>query len=140
MTITSTVQVLEDGPRNLVVRLSSTIPSGNAELFVEKIEVTTLSKWSNQTCDALSLLELRSSTVNASFTLWWEAALPANNARIWGFPMDFSDHQKFRKFGGIQNSATGGTGCVLLTTENWGDPQLDGSYDITLWFRKKYPR
>jgi hypothetical protein len=139
MTITSTVQILEDGPRNLVVRLSATIPAGNAENFVEKVEVTTLSNWQSRACNKLSLLELRSSTVNASFTLWWEALLPANNLRVWGFPMNLSDHQKFRKFGGIQNNATGGTGCVLLSTENWGDPQFDGSYDITLWFRKKYP-
>ena len=138
MTITSAIQVLEDGPRNLVVRLSATLQAGDAETLVEKIDVASLSQWRGQACTRLSLLEIRSSTINASFNLVWEAASPANNAVIWRFPMNFSDHQKFRKFGGIQNNATGGTGSVLLSTENWGDPQLDGGYDMTLWFRKKY--
>lgn len=138
MTITSAIKVLEDGPRNLVVHLSATFQAGDAETLVEKIDVSTLSSWQGRACSRLSLMELRSSTINASFTLVWEAASPANNAVAWRFPMNFSDHQKFHKFGGIQNNATAPTGSVLLSTENWGDPQLDGGYDMTLWLRKKY--
>jgi hypothetical protein len=138
MTITSAIQVLEDGPRNYVVRLSATLQAGDAETLAEKIVASALSNWQGRPCTHLSLLELRSSTVNASFNLVWEAASPANNAVLWRFPMNFSDHQKFKKFGGIQNNATGFNGNVAVTTENWGDPQLDGGYEMTLWFRKKY--
>jgi len=138
MAVIARTQVLEDGPRNYVVRLSASLQAGDAETFVKKIDVSALPKQQGRACRALSLLKLDSSTVNASFALLWEAVSPANNTTLWRFPMNFSDKQSFVKIGGIQNNATGLTGNVLLSTENWGDPQLDGSYDITLWFRKKY--
>lgn len=139
MTIQAVTQVLEDGPRNYVVRLTATLQAGDAETFVEKIDIADVGKSSNgASATRLSLMELRASTINASFSLHWEAADPADRAHLWAFPANLSDHQKFKKFGGIQNNAVGYTGSVLLSTADWNDPELDGSYDITLWFRKKY--
>jgi hypothetical protein len=138
MTITSATQVLEDGPRNFVVRLSASLQAGDAEILTEKVGVAALSQWQYRECTSLSLLQLQASTVNASFNLIWEAADQTDNQVLWRFPMNFANKQNFRKFGGIQNNAIGKTGNVLLITENWGDPQLDGGYEIVLWFRKKY--
>lgn len=138
MTITSAIQTLEDGPRDYVVRLSATLQAGDAEILSEKVSVTALSQWQYRECTSLSLLQIQASTVNASFNLIWESADQSKNQVLWRFPMNFSNKQNFRKFGGIQNNAVGKTGNVLLVTENWGDPQLDGGYEIVLWFRKKY--
>lgn len=138
MPVISNVQVLEDSHRNFVVHLSASITAGGAEVAVKKVDVSTMAKPANgQFVIELSLMELRASTINASLSLICEGANPSGNATLWSFPANFSFHRKFSDFGGIQNTAAAPTGNVLLTTENWGDPQLDGGYDITLWFRKK---
>ena len=143
MTVTSQIQTIEDGPRNYVVRLAAEITGGDQEYFVEKIDIEgnvlstppapltpTGPKVTN-----LSLEGFQASTVNLGVKLYWEGT---PNLLLWSWPPNFVGRHTFRDAGAIKNLATLKTGCVLLTTENLADPQLDGSYSLTLWFRKRH--
>jgi hypothetical protein len=133
MAITVSTQVIEDGPRNYVVLLSGEISGGEQELFVNKIDVSTLTALPGGNAPTRLALEgFQGSTIGIPVRLYW-AGTP--NKLIWGFPANFSETNKFRCAGPIKNDATSYTGDVLLST----DPaEADGSYSLTLFFKKKY--
>lgn len=133
MAITVSTQVIEDGPRNYVVRLSGEISGGEQESFVNKVDVSTLTALPGGNApNRLALEGFQGSTINIPVRLYW-AGTP--NKLVWGFPANFSETNKFRCVGGIKNDATDYTGDVLLST----DPATeDGSYSLTLFFKKKY--
>ena len=149
MAVTSQIQLIEDGPRNYVIRLAAEITGGDQEYFAEKIDIEgdVLSTppaplpFDGRKCTNLSLEGFQASTVNLAVRLYWEGT---PNLLVWTWPPNFSGRSSFRDAGAIKNLTSPRTGCVLLTTENYtGDltpsgVQLDGSYSITLWFKKRY--
>ena len=146
MTVTATVQKLVDGPHNLVVRLTGTLQTGDVEIGVEKI-ATDLGSISSdapgpqaQKTVSLQLLRSAFTTNNYTVTLYWEGVTNGaqTNTVLDVYPPNFTGTRDHRAYGGVSNNASGRTGCVWLTADQQADPLLDGFYDVTLWFRKKY--
>jgi hypothetical protein len=143
MTVTSQIQVIEDGPRNYVIRLAAEISGGDSEYFAEKIDIEgdvlgtppSALVVGGPKCTGLSLEGWQASTVNVSVKIYWEGT---PNLLLWSWPANFVGRQTFRDVGSIKNTATAKTGCILLTTDNYTDPVLDGSYALTLWWKKRY--
>jgi hypothetical protein len=128
-------KVLNDGPRNYVVRLVGYVSAGDAESLIKKVDITTLSAWSWQVPSNLILLREEFQTSNVDVSIYWEGT---PNSMISVYPAGRSDTFDHMRYGGVVNNAVLPTGNVLLSTENFTDPALDGSYAITLWFRKLY--
>jgi hypothetical protein len=138
MSITPIVQVLQNGPRNYAVRLACELTGGDTEYQVEKIALPFAASTQNDNlppCTDLLLEGFLAATTNIWVCLFWEG-VPSST--LWSFPPNHADTQKFRNIGGIKNNATRPSGCVLLSADTYTDPQLDGRYDITLWFKKRY--
>lgn len=138
MSITPIVQVIENGPVNYVVHLACELTGGDTESAVDKIVVSTLptlSYYNTKPVLLLALKRFRATTTNIAVRLLW-AGTP--NATLWSFPANYSGTHNFELTGPIQNNATLPTGDVLLSTDNYTDPALDGRYDLMLWFKKIY--
>ena len=138
MTITPITQVIQNGPRNYVVHLSCELTGGDTEYQVKKIALPFAASTQNDNlpaCTNLSLEGFQGSTTNIWVRLFWEGV---PNVTLWSFPPGFAAIQKFLCIGGVKNNATTPSGCVLLSADTYTDPLLDGRYDLTLWFKKRY--
>lgn len=133
---TTTITVLEDGPRNAVIKLTGDLASGDFETDALKIDISTLcaapdgSKPTN-----LSIMGIIFSTTNIEVMLQWEGS---GNPMFYVCPAYFSHHVNFRSFGGVINDAPARTGNILLTTKTRTVPSVDAQYVITLWLKKRY--
>ena len=135
MSITPIVQVIEDGPRNFIVRLACELTGGSTESAVTKITLPMAAAYNLGPVTSLALEGFQGATTNIAVRLLWEGT---PNSTIWEWPANFAGRTTFRDAGPIKNNATLATGCVLLSAENYSDPILDGRYDLTLWFKKRY--
>lgn len=121
-------QVLHDGPRNYVVRLSS-VSDGTGESGVVKIDPTQL----YGAPVSLALDKLRYTTVGMSVQMHWEADTPD---LLWAMPADETNELDFCRFGGLQNpKTTGWTGKITLSTIGHSN---NDAYNVVLQFHKKY--
>lgn len=112
-------QVLRDGYRNFVIRLSgeATVGTDTDQTPLVLVDVTTLSP----PCDALRVDRVKFSLPNGSpldISLWWQAT---TNQQFWG--MSGGDDNDFWNFGGLTNNAApGATGNIM-----WGATGLTGN-------------
>jgi hypothetical protein len=135
MAITSTT-ILEDGPRNAVIRLTADLFSGDYETDALKVDVSSLSPDpSGLVTTNVSLQELMFSTTNVEVNLQWEGK---DNPIMYTLPAYFSHKVNFKHFGGLFNDTPGKTGNILLTTKTRTVPSLDAQYVIVLWLKKRY--
>jgi hypothetical protein len=135
---TTSIQVLDDGPRNYVVHLTGYVGGGDAETLATKVNISQLSE--NNRYDIprrLTLIQERFSTYNIDVQLYWEGT---PNELLSVYPANRSDTINHERYGGsgIIDDTTAATGNVLLSVENYNDPPIDGKYAITLWFKKEY--
>lgn len=121
----ATVQVLEDGPRNLVIK----VDGAGSDSLTKIVDVATLSQiYPSTPCTKVKLLRLWFQLASAGTAdLFWEAT--ANLAMLHLFGSNDAD-MDFRDFMGLPNNAGAGkTGNVLLTTSA-------NAYSLVLHFRK----
>jgi hypothetical protein len=138
MADTVTSQIINDGPKNYVVRLLN-LSDGTGENNVKKVDISTVTFPLNASNKHLILLKYNFSTFNMGVILKWEASVPT---QMMFFPPNWTDEHDYTDHGGIPNDGgTGKTGSVLLSTlgVDGGTSTINGArYDITLWFRKHW--
>ncbi len=113
------MQVLRDGPRNFVVRVTGEIDLTVATpIDIPVTQLTTVATMSPP-CKALRVDRVKFSQPNSSnldVQLWWQAT---TNELFWG--MSGGDDNEFSNFGGLTNNATpGATGDILFSTTGVG--------------------
>lgn len=112
MAITYNSQVLRDGYRNFVIRLTGECVTGDPDQVpLVLVDVTTL----NPPCTALRVDRVKFSLPHGSpldVQLWWQAT---TNVLFWG--MAGGDDNEFWNFGGLTNNAApGATGNIMWGT------------------------
>jgi hypothetical protein len=134
---TTTTTVLNDGPRNAVIKLTANLDPSDYENEVVKVDVSTLSPNPGDGAQAtnVSVLGIMFSTTNVEVELQWEGQ---GNPIFYTLPSYFAHKVSFKEVGGITNDAPSRTGNILLTTKTRTVPSLDAQYVITLWLKKKY--
>lgn len=127
MADTVSTQVLNDGERNLVVKLTS-IGDGTGESAVTKINMI------NHDCDRVSILELEYEIKGQDVQLLWEGT---PNKMIAVLSGDTGANELcWKKVGGLVNDANNSNGNILLTTV--GASGAGDFYTITMHLKKKY--
>lgn len=126
MTETVTTQILHDGVRNVIVKLTS-VSDGVAETNVMKVNIADLVP----SCERLRVDEIEYDIYAAKVILAWEGTPNVTIAVLGGGQgeMDFCDT------GGLNMTGAGGTGNILLSTVTVGSAY---SYTIILKLRKKF--
>ena len=126
-TVTSTV--LENGPKNYVIKLTN-ISDTTGEAAVSKIDKSTLVNANGVEPDTLKLMCAEYSIQGFSAVqILWDHTADTTAAILSGDgSMDWS------WCGGVKDAGTGGLGDVLLTT--LGTAVANDTYDITLKFKK----
>lgn len=124
MADTVTTQVLNNGERNLIIKLTND-SDGTGETGVTKVDVSAYN------ADLVSLLKVEYDIRGMGVALKWDADTDEDIVLL-------SEGQgclDFTMSGGVKNDATGANGDILLTTtgQSPGD-----SYSITLHLKKKY--
>ncbi len=120
MSVSSTVQKLEYGPRNVSFHLTGLGDGLGNETLVKKIDSQQLLPVS---------LKLRFERISGNVEygvviLYWDAPIPVRLAVLSGqFNLDFN------RIGGLTNNAANPTGSVLLSTLGF---ELNSTYDILL--------
>ena len=111
MANTVLTQVLNDGPKNAVLKVYLASDGSSGELTDQVVvDVSALSGAPAK----VSLVGLTATTTGCSFVLEWDATA---DVPILGFPADSEDSFCFEKFGGLpNNSGAGRTGDVVLST------------------------
>jgi hypothetical protein len=132
----TSINVLEDGPRNFVVQLTGDIGTNEAETDALKVDVSLLSpNPQGEACTNVSIQKIDSNTTGTEVQLRWEGS---GNPLAAVIPSDFSGRHDYMSIGGIVNKAAGRTGNILLSTISRVYPSTDTQYDITLWLKKRY--
>lgn len=112
MAFTSNTQIMRDGYRNFVIRLTGTCAPGDADQVPTRlVDISTL----NPPCTALRVDRVKYSLPHGSpldVQLWWEAT---TNELFWG--VSGGDDDDFWNFGGLTNNAApGATGNIMWGT------------------------
>jgi hypothetical protein len=120
----ATVQVIEDGFRNYIIKVNGAAAEAAALL----VDVSTL----NPPCDTVALLEIQYDIAPASTVeLLWDAT---SDVSMGTFSEGPGQTMCFKSFGGIPNNAGAGkTGDVLITKVG------TTAYTMVLWFEKDNP-
>ena len=122
------VKLLVDGPRTVVVQLTS-VSDGTGESAVVKIDPSTLTG----APISLAVDKIAYTTVGMSVQMHWQADTPD---QLWSLPADDTNELCFRAMGGLQNpKSTGWTGDITLTTVGHSS---NDSYNIVLTLHKKW--
>lgn len=122
-----TSQVLVDGDRNYVIKLTS-LSDGTGEVAVKKVDLTTM----HPVPTSVRLESIQGDIFGMEVELWWEATTNVNILKMGDHRVDMD----FCETGGIPNTkAAGWTGNMLLTTT---DASAGDSYSLTLHFKKKF--
>ena len=119
MANTFNTQVLRDGMRNFVIRVTGEIDLTVATpIDIPVTQLTTVATMSPP-CLALRVERVKYSQPNNSnldVQLWWQAT---TNELFWG--MSGGDDSEFSNFGGLTNNATpGATGDIMFSTTGVG--------------------
>ena len=126
MSITATVQTLEEGVRNLVLQLTGVSDGSGSENKVKKVDVSELTP----ACEAVKVKKISGSVDFGIVELWWDALTPVKFAELSGtVDLDYSF------VGGLTNHAGGGkTGDLLLSTAGF---ELNSTYNLLIEMVKK---
>jgi hypothetical protein len=111
-------QILRDGDRNFVIRVTGEIdlsgPNAGANIDIPATQLTTVATM-NPPCKGLRVLRVKFSLPHGcplDIQLWWQAT---TNELFWG--MAGGDDNEFDNFGGLTNNATpGATGDIMFST------------------------
>lgn len=119
MANTYNMQVLRDGARNFVIRVTGEIDLTIATpIDIPVTQLTTVASM-NPPAKALRVDRVKFSQPNSSnldVQLWWQAT---TNELFWG--MSGGDDNEFSNFGGLTNNATpGATGDIMFSTTGVG--------------------
>ena len=126
MSISTTVQTLEEGVRNLVLQLTGVSDGAGSETLVKKVDVSELTP----ACESVKVRKISGSVDFGIVELWWDALTPVKFAELSGtVDLDYSF------VGGLTNHAGGGkTGDMLLSTVGF---ELNSTYNLQLEMVKK---
>lgn len=106
-----TTQVLVDGARNLVVKVTGVLDTSNVTSTVIVDPATLVPVPTQLRIDCLEFMV----SDPLSVLLKWDATAPVDIAPVTGF-----GKLQFRQFGGLQNNAGAGkNGKILLSTVGW---------------------
>ena len=133
MAATATEQVINDGPRNLILKYTIAGTSGDAAA-VKLVDVSDFvdAEGNALGANALTLIGIEASLTGFSCKLVWDAT---SNVDLVEIPSDEPINNDYRRFGGIKdNSGTGSTGDVMFTTTGYTGSGDGGS--IFLKFKK----
>jgi len=133
MAATATQQIINDGPRNLVLKYTIAGTTGDASAAT-LVDASAFNDANGNALGAnsLTLMAIDASLTGCSCQILWNATA---NVPIVDIPSDDSYTQDFSEFGGIKdNSGTGSNGDVLFTTTGY-TAGGDGGH-IYLQFRK----
>jgi len=121
------VQIIEQGQRNLIIKLTGLLDTSNESRTI-KVDVSALTPAATK----VRIDEIfYSISPQLSVVLDWDATTPVPAVYLTG-----SDHLDFKGFAGLQNNAGSGiTGDVFLTTLGWASGSQ--SYTIILWCVKQ---
>lgn len=130
MADTVTTQVLNDGPRNYVIRLTN-ISDATGETNVVKVDKSTLVGVHGTEPDSLALVSANCFIQGfEAVKLTWDHTADVTFCVLAGDGFD-----TFHKTNPINDTGSGGTGDILLSTV--GVAAANDTYDITLHFKKK---
>jgi len=124
--------LLQDGPRNCVIRLNNT-SDGTGEAAVLKVDVSTLSGFNNRLPSEVSIEKIEYSLDGMQVQILWDAT---SDVLAWTLTPGQSNEIDWSKYGGLVNNAGAGkTGDILFTTVGAG---AGDSYSIVLSLVKIY--
>ncbi len=135
MVDTVTSQVIEDGFRNTIVRLTN-VSDGTGESLITKVDQSLLSaNGVGQTPNRLRLDRVEFTTIGHAFELFWGGS---PNILLFSGPANFTQHIDFRHLGrGLPQPPllVAPTGKILLTTLSFASGD---AYTIVLYLKKFY--
>lgn len=133
--VTST-QIVQDGPRNVVVKVEGILDTSDLSSTVI-VDPATLGGMDNTgAIKALGLIVNRiqfSVEDGLECRLAWDATVPTRMVELQG-----RGTEKYELFGGLtNNSGAGRTGKILLSTQGWSSPVIPLSFSLILSLKKQ---
>ena len=130
-----TTQILQDGPRNVVIKGSGVLDTSDLAQTV-LIDPALLAGIDNTGGVKAAKLILNRVIFNVepglAVNMWWDATTPVRIEDLTG-----QGHKEFKLFGGLTNNGGAGvTGKVLYATQGWSIGTIL-SYTFTLEFVKQ---
>jgi len=109
-----TSQVIQDGPRNAILKFTN-VSDGTGQALAVLVDVSTLSAdpLTKQVCNGVTLQSITYSNVGMGVELFWDAT---TNIPLLNLLTDWSDQLDFSDFGIPNDAAAGKTGDILVTT------------------------
>lgn len=115
MAATATQQILNDGPRNLVLKYTIAGTTGDTtEGILVNASDFNDAEGNALGANSLTLMGINAALTGCSIDLLWDAT---TNVKLAEIPIRRTVNQNYEHFGGIKdNSGAGSTGDVLFTT------------------------
>ena len=128
-----TSQVIQDGPRNAVLKFTN-ISDGTGQAAAVLVDVSSLSSdpLTNQVCNGVTLQSISYSNVGMGVELLWDAN---TNVPLLNLLQNWSDQLDFSDYGIPNNSGAGRTGDILVTTTG---ATAGDTYFLLLTLTKSY--
>jgi len=128
-----TSQVIQDGPRSAILKFTN-ISDGTGQSGVVLVDVSSLSSdpLTNQVCNGVTLQSISYSNVGTGVELLWDANA---NVPLLNLLQNWSDQLDFSDYGIPNNSGTGRTGDILITTTG---ATAGDAYFLLLTLTKSY--
>ncbi len=128
--MTIAIQVLADGPRNAIFKLTN--DNGDAETAALKVDVSTLSGFNDSLPSEVRIEKIEYSLSGMQVNILWDAT---TDVVAWQLTPDSGNELCFRSAPLVNNAGAGKTGDILFTTigASAGD-----SYSIVLYLVKVY--
>ena len=120
-----TTQIINSGPQNIVIKLTS-ISDGSGEVLVKKFDTTAFNPSPGT---HLTIWEIEGNVKDMLVALYWDATTPQQLVDLNGYYC-----RNYRRFGGlVVPNISGVTGSILLSTLG---AMPNSSYDIVLQMRR----
>ena len=128
-----TSQVIQDGPRSAILKFTN-ISDGTGQAAAVLVDVSSLSSdpLTNQVCNGVTLQSISYSNVGMGVELLWDANA---NVPLLNLLQNWSDQLDFSDYGIPNNSGTGRTGDILITTTG---ATAGDAYFLLLTLTKSY--
>ena len=128
-----TSQVIQDGPRNAILKFTN-VSDGTGQTLAVLVDVSTLSAdpLTKQVCNGVTLQSITYSNVGMGVKLFWDAT---TNIPLLNLLTDWSDQLDFSDFGIPNDAAAGKTGDILVTTSA---ASVGDTYTLVLTLTKSY--
>ena len=128
-----TSQVIQDGPRNAVLKFTN-VSDGTGQAAAVLVDVSSLSSdpLTKQVCNGVTLQSISYSNVGMGVELLWDAT---TNVPLLNLLQNWADQADFSDYGIPNNSGTGRTGDILVTTTG---ATAGDTYFLLLTLTKSY--